>query len=156
MLLSHSKKERLKFSENMFLPISILFFSIPIIENYTLISIGQYIGTLNTVALIMLTAILGAILVRSEGISTISRIRKTVLKGESPAFELIEGGILIFSAVLLLTPGFVTDGLGLLCLMPPTRRAFAKIISTRIAILNIETPHSSRGNTIDTKFKVED
>ncbi len=140
----------------MFLPVFILFFSIPIIEIYVLISIGQHIGTLNTIALIMLTAILGAILVRSEGISTIIRIRKAFLGGESPAVELIEGALLILSAVLLLTPGFVTDGLGFLCLLPPTRKIVAKIISARIAILNIETPRSSRGNTIDTEFKIED
>jgi len=140
----------------MFLPVFILFFSIPIIEIYALISIGQHIGALNTVALIMLTAILGAILVRSEGISTIARIRTALLRGESPAVELIEGGILIFSAVLLLTPGFVTDGLGFLCLLPTTRRIVAKTISARIAILNIAPPRSNHKNTIDTEFKIED
>ena len=140
----------------MFLFFFVIFFTLPIIEIYFLMAIGKSIGSLNTITLVMLTAILGAILVRSEGISTVLRIKRALRRNELPALELVEGGILIISAVLLLTPGFVTDSIGLFFLLPPTRRLSAEFAVAHIIAKNVDPHRPDHRNTNDTDYKIED
>lgn len=106
-------------------PIFILFFLIlglPTLEIYLLIEIGSDIGALPTVFLVVFTAVLGTYLVRRQGISTLMRVQQTLDRGEVPALELLEGAMLLFGGLLLLIPGFFTDALGFLCLVPGLRK----------------------------------
>ncbi|MGB5707318.1 MAG: FxsA family protein [Arenicellales bacterium] len=98
------------------------FLIVPIVEIYFLITIGSVIGVGLTIALIVLTAMLGALLVRAQGFSTIARVQGQLEKGEIPAVEILEGLFLLVAGALLLTPGFVTDAIGFACLTPPLRR----------------------------------
>ncbi len=100
----------------------LLFLVVPLLEIYLLIEVGGLIGAGPTVFLVVLTAIAGAFLIRLQGISTMNRVRATLMRGEIPAIEMIEGLVLLVAGALLLTPGFFTDSLGFLCLVPPLRR----------------------------------
>ena len=106
-------------------PILLLFLAVPLIEIYFLIKVGGWIGALPTVALVVLTAVIGASLARYQGLVTLQRIQANLARGEAPAMEMLEGVILFIGAILLLTPGFFTDALGFACLVPPLRRALA-------------------------------
>lgn len=101
----------------------IIFVTIPVIEIYLLIKVGAWIGAAPTIFLIIATAILGAGLLRWQGFSTMHRVQTMLARGELPAVEMIEGVVLLISGALLLTPGFFTDTIGFLCLIPGLRRA---------------------------------
>ena len=103
----------------------LLFLSVPLVELWFLIKVGGWIGALPTVALTVMTAVIGASLARLQGLKTLLRMRQTVARGETPAVEVIEGVLLLVAALLLLTPGFFTDALGFACLLPAIRRALA-------------------------------
>ena len=98
-----------------------LFIAIPIVEIYLFIVIGGEIGALPTIALIIVTALLGLNMLRMQGLDTMSRYRQTASRGEVPALEMIEGLFLLVGGIMLLTPGFFTDALGFLCLIRPSR-----------------------------------
>ena len=104
------------------------FVLVPLLEIYLLISIGTQIGAGLTLLLILFTAVLGAYLFRMQGLVTLARIRESVDKGDLPAKSLVEGLILLIAAVLLLTPGFFTDTLGFICLVPPLRGRLARYL----------------------------
>ncbi len=101
----------------------LLFLFVPLVEIYLLIEVGSLIGALPTVALVVLTAVLGAVLLRWQGFATMGKVRGMLGRGEIPAVEMIEGVVLLLCGALLLTPGFFTDAIGFLCLVPPLRRA---------------------------------
>jgi UPF0716 protein FxsA len=103
----------------------LLFLAIPMLEIYCLILVGGWIGAVPTVLLVILTAALGAALARHQGLATLQRLQETLARGELPAVELIEGVILLVGALLLLTPGFITDLAGFVCLFPASRRLLA-------------------------------
>lgn len=98
------------------------FFTIPLVEIYVLLEVGGVIGALPTVALVVFTAVLGAVLIRAQGFATIARVQQSLDRGEIPAVPMLEGAFLLVAGALLLTPGFVTDTIGFLCLVPPLRR----------------------------------
>ncbi len=102
----------------------ILFIAIPIIEIYLLIKVGSVIGAIPTILIIIGTAVLGAYLLRAQGISTLNRVQNSLQRGEIPALEMMEGLVLLICGALLLTPGFFTDLLGFLALIPVIRQAF--------------------------------
>ncbi len=89
-----------------------------------MLEVGEVFGAFNTVFLVVLTAIIGGVMVRQQGFSTMMRMRETAAKGETPALEMIESGVLLLCGVMLLLPGFLTDTLGFLLLIPPLRRTF--------------------------------
>ncbi len=109
----------------MFRILFLLFLTVPLVEIYFLIQVGQEIGAFSTVLLCILTAALGAILLRIQGILTLMNAREKLRQGEIPADSLLEGLILLIAGVLLLTPGFVTDVIGFLCLVPSLRSMLA-------------------------------
>jgi UPF0716 protein FxsA len=113
----------------------LLFILVPIIEIWLMIDIGSVIGAGWTVLAIISTAIIGASLVRYQGIGIYSRLNQTIQRGEIPAMEMIEGLTLLISGALLLTPGFITDALGFLILIPPLRRWFALNMLKRFFIV---------------------
>ena len=100
----------------------LLFIIIPLVEIYFLIEVGSLIGAFPTIFLVVFTAVLGAWLLRWQGFSTLRRIQQTTAQGGIPAVELMEGAVLIVAGALLLTPGFFTDAIGFLFLIPPLRK----------------------------------
>jgi UPF0716 protein FxsA len=102
-----------------------LFFIIPLVEMIILIEVGSMIGPLPTVGLVVLTAICGVWLLRLEGVATLTRVQEKLQRGEIPESELLEGIMLIIGGALLLTPGFATDIVGFVCLLPGLRRPLA-------------------------------
>ncbi len=101
---------------------AVLFFAVPIVEIYLLIQVGEVIGAFPTILLVISTAVLGGFLLRQQGLSTLARYQQSVAQGQLPATQLLEGVFLLVGGVLLMTPGFFTDALGLLCLLPWSRR----------------------------------
>ena len=99
-----------------------LFIGVPLIEIYLFIQVGGMIGALSTVALVIITALVGVSLLRAQGFSTMARFQQEVATGQLPATTMLEGVALIFGGALLLTPGFMTDAIGFLCLIPFTRQ----------------------------------
>ena len=95
---------------------------VPIIEIYLFIKIGSQIGAFNTISLIFITAIVGIIYARYQGLSTLKSGLSQMMKNELPAYELISGTAIAFAALLLIIPGFATDAFGFLLLFPLTRK----------------------------------
>ena len=95
---------------------------VPIIEIYLFIKIGSHIGAFNTISLIFVTAIIGVIYARFEGLNTLRSGFSQLVKNELPAYEIISGAAIAFAALLLIIPGFATDMLGFFLILPFTRR----------------------------------
>ena len=106
----------------------LLFIIIPIIEIYLLIEVGSRIGALWTVTLVLATAVIGVNLLRYQGIATLGRAQRSMSQGAMPAMEMMEGICLAVGGALLITPGFMTDSIGFICLIPATRRALIRYI----------------------------
>lgn len=102
----------------------VIFVVVPLVELYFMLEVGEVFGAFNTVFLVVLTAIIGGVMVRQQGFSTMMRMRETAARGETPALEMLESGVLLLCGVMLLLPGFLTDALGFLLLVPPLRKAF--------------------------------
>jgi len=103
---------------------------IPIIEIYLFIEIGGQIGAFNTISLIFITAIIGVIYARYEGLNTLRSGFSQLIKNEAPVYEIISGAAIAFAALLLIVPGFATDLFGFLLIFPLTRKLiFGKIIN---------------------------
>ena len=100
----------------------LLFVGIPLTELYFLIKVGSQIGAFPTIFLTIFTALLGGWMVRLQGFSTLLRVREAMERGEMPAIEMLEGAILLICGILLLLPGFITDVVGFIFLIPPVRR----------------------------------
>jgi UPF0716 protein FxsA len=111
----------------MFLQLVILFTLIPLIELYILIEVGGMIGALNTILIIAATGILGASLAKSQGLQVMRKINLSAEQGRFPAGELIDGLFILLGGFTLLTPGFITDLLGLSMLFLPTRTLYKRL-----------------------------
>ena len=116
----------------MFFLLVTVFILIPIIEISLFIEIGSNIGSFNTICLIFLTAIIGVYFVRQQGLSTFQRLTNQIQKLETPIQTVGEGLVILLSGVLLITPGFFTDAIGFLGLIPFTRIFFIKLVATFI------------------------
>ena len=104
---------------------------IPLIEIYLMIKIGSVIGAFNTIFLIFFTAITGIYFAKLEGLNAIRSGFGQLVKNEIPIYEIISGAALAFAALLLIIPGFLTDLIGFLLIVPMTRKIFIKIISSK-------------------------
>ena len=107
---------------------------VPVIEIYLFIKIGSQIGAFNTISLIFLTAIIGIIYARYEGLNTLKSGFTQLVKNELPAYEIISGAIIAFAAVLLIIPGFMTDIIGFLLIFPLTRKLILKNFSSKFKV----------------------
>jgi len=110
----------------------LLFILIPVVELFLLIEIGQLIGTLPTIGLIVFTGILGAYLTRRQGLQVLRRVQTQLQAGQVPADSIVDGAIILIAGAFLLTPGVLTDILGFLCLTPATRRLIKSAIWSRL------------------------
>jgi UPF0716 protein FxsA len=105
----------------MLAPLILLFILVPLVELYVIIQVGQAIGALPTIAILLADSLLGSALMRSQGRAVWRRFNEALSAGRPPAREVLDGGLVILGGAFLLTPGFVTDVLGLALLLPPTR-----------------------------------
>ena len=112
----------------------LLFIIIPLLELYLIIKVGSYIGALWTVIIVIMTAIIGVNLLRMQGLSTLKRAQQNMEQGVMPAMEMLEGLALAVGGALLITPGFLTDTLGLICLIPATRHAIIRAFMARASV----------------------
>ena len=128
----------------MFARLFIIFTSVSLLEIFVLMKVGSFLGPWPTIGLVILSAMVGSALVRSQGLQLIRDLQERAAKGEMPGQQLIEGIMLIVTGVLLVTPGFVTDFAGLLLLQPTLRGRFAKLI---LANISLNTFSSMQGNT---------
>lgn len=104
----------------------LLFLFVPLVEIYFLIEIGDVIGAGFTIFMVVLTALIGAALVRYQGFTTLVRAQGELLKNRMPAMEVVEGALLLLAGAMLLIPGFVTDALGFVILVPPLRQSLVR------------------------------
>jgi UPF0716 protein FxsA len=110
----------------------VVFIVVPILELAVIIQVGQEIGVLPTIAILILDSLLGSLLMRSQGRAAWRRFNEALAGGRPPAREVLDGVLIIFGGALLLTPGFLTDILGLLLLVPPTRAVFRGLLVRRL------------------------
>lgn len=130
----------------MRLRLFLVFLAVPVIEIVLFIQIGGLIGTWPTVAIVILTALIGATLVRRQGLEVLARLQRELQAGIVPASALAEGAMLMAAGLLLLTPGFFTDTLGFALLMPPVRRTLAAAIASRVEIHASRHSHAGPGS----------
>tara|TARA_B100001142_G_scaffold90901_1_gene92720 strand:- start:158 stop:583 length:426 start_codon:yes stop_codon:yes gene_type:complete len=109
------------------------FIVLPILEMYVLIKVGGNLGALNTVLLVLLTALIGVALLRVQGFRTLMNAKNKLGMAQLPAEEIITGIFLAVGGALLLTPGFITDIFGFLCLVPFTRRILLKLFLNNLS-----------------------
>ena len=125
---------------------------VPIVEIYLFIKIGAKIGAFNTILLIFITAITGIIYARYEGLNTLRSAYSQMIKQETPAYEIISGAAIAFAALLLIIPGFATDIIGFLIILPITRKLILGKVSTKF-----KKKESDKNNFIDGEFEdIED
>lgn len=117
----------------MFKVLFLLFIVMPIVEIMVLMNVGSLIGALPTIAIVILTAWIGAAMVRQQGMATYQSVQNKLAQGQVPSDEIIAAMLLLVAGVLLLTPGFITDGFGLLLLWPVSRGVMVKAVQQQMA-----------------------
>jgi len=126
----------------------LLIIGIPAIEIYLMIKVGGIIGALNTILLIFFTAITGVYFAKIAGLSTLRSGFNQLIKNEIPIYEIISGAALAFAAFLLILPGFLTDVVGFLLIIPITRKVFIKLVAAKF---NTKKKDNIIEGTIDEK-----
>ena len=116
----------------------LLFLAVPLIEIALFIQVGGAIGLFPTLGIVVLTAILGTYLVRSQGLQAMDRLRRSFNELRDPVEPLAHGAMILFSGALLLTPGFFTDAVGFALLLPPVRAAVFRYLQSRVTVAQFE------------------
>jgi len=124
----------------MFVRLFLVFTSVSLLEIFVLVKVGGFLGAWPTVALVIITALIGSSLVRSQGLQLVKQLQQRMAHGEMPGQQLIEGVMLLMTGVLLVTPGFVTDFSGLLLLQPKIRAGIANIILEKVKLTTFNSP----------------
>ena len=127
----------------MLLKFFLAFTVIPIIEIYLLIEIGSMFGALTAVTLVILTGFLGAFLARMQGLQTLYRIQESLRKGTMPSGELLDALLIVIAGLVLLTPGFLTDSVGFLLLIPATRNSIKYWLQRQIELRYMSNRHEN-------------
>ena len=113
----------------MFALLVVVFLVVPFVELFVIIQVGQALGAGWTIAILILISVLGAWMVKREGVGVLRRARARMRAGELPGNELTDGVFILFAGALLLTPGFLTDVLGILLLVPPVRARLRRAVT---------------------------
>jgi UPF0716 protein FxsA len=137
-----------------FLPL--IFLIVPLTEIAVFVLVGSQIGVLATIALVILTAIAGSVLLRWQGFAALTRIQKELAMGHVPGKELVQGVMVLLAGFLLLTPGFVTDTLGLLLFIPHIRDRVWRFLSSRVKIESFGGAPQSRGSSENGVVDLDD
>jgi len=130
--------------------------AIPLIELWVLISVGAEIGALSTIVLCILTAVAGVHLLRLQGFSLLRRVDEKVSRGQAPSLEMVEGVCLSLGGVMLLFPGFVSDGIGFLLLLPWSRRWIIQRLFTYFSGRASVVQSAQNDDVIDAEFERHD
>jgi len=141
-----------------------LFILVPLLEIWLIIKVGSQIGALSTIGLIVLTAVIGVALLRQQGLATLNKVQRQMQAGELPATGMLEGMLLFFAGALLLTPGFFTDSVGFVLLVPPLRKAIALwvlehsgwLVQLRTQTRSTQQQHDSRSRTLEGDYERKD
>jgi UPF0716 protein FxsA len=131
-----------------FLFLLALFVVVPILEIYVIIQVGQAIGAVPTIALLIVDSILGSLLMKSQGRAAWRRFQLALAEGRVPGREVLDGVLVIFGGAFLLTPGFCSDIVGALLLLPPTRAVIRRIVVRRFSfslLADAPSPRFRRG-----------
>lgn len=141
----------------------ILFIAVPIIEIALFIQVGGFIGLWPTLLIVVLTAFIGTTLLRSQGLAALNNLQTSVGSGKNPMDHIAHGALILIAGVVLLTPGFFTDAVGLALLVPPVRAALIKAGAARIAgnanihvFNNGQQPEETHDDIVDADFTVVD
>ncbi len=130
----------------MLLKLFLLFTVVPLVELSLLIKVGKAIGVMETVALVLITGIVGAYLAREQGLRVVREFQDSINRGDMPTHALIEGLLIVVGGVLLVTPGIITDFIGFTLVIPPTRKFIREYmerhLETKIQV-GMQTPGSS-------------
>ena len=133
-------------------PFFLIFLGLPALEIFLLIKIGGHVGALSTVALIFLTAIIGLYFAKRQGIQTLKSGMVNLYQNKMPVYEMMSGASIAFAALLLIIPGFFTDLIGFLLLIPFTRKIFFKLAFKNKPLTNMEKEDETiDGEVIDNK-----
>lgn len=137
------------------------FLMVPLIEIALFIQVGGLIGLWPTLAIVVLTAVAGTMLVRSQGAQALMRLRNSFETLNDPTEPLAHGAMILFSGALLLTPGFFTDAMGFALLVPAVRNLVLRELRKRVKVQSFATRHAAQGRThaedvIDTTYTVDD
>lgn len=132
--------------------IVLIFVVVPLVDLYVLFLVAGRIGGLETVALVILTGVVGGALAKVQGIQTVRRLQHKMALGESPSSELADGALILFGAALLLTPGLITDGVGFALLLPFVRPRIRSVLSSYLSkkvsrgdmVVEVQTEHPDR------------
>ena len=111
----------------------VLFIGVPFAEIYVLLQVGHAIGVVNTLGLLILVSVVGAWLAKREGLGVLRRMQRSIDAGRVPGTELVDGFLILLAAALMLTPGFLTDILAILLLLPPVRAVVRRELRRRVA-----------------------
>ena len=132
--------------------------AVPLIEIAGFVWIGPYLGVVGTLAEIILTGMLGMAIIRRQGFETLVRLRAAANAGETPLPVAVDGGVQVFAGLLLAVPGFFTDAIGLVLLIPPVRRLAVAWLLGRLARsgarVHVAQPGNSDRTVIETEYKV--
>ena len=134
----------------------LLFVGIPLLELYFLIQVGSEIGALPTIGLSILTALIGGMLVRVQGFAVLRRVRAATERDEVPALELLDGALLLAAGLVLMLPGFFTDLVGFLLLVPPVRQVLVSRFLRRVAQQAPTQGEGSSQKVIEGEFRREE
>ncbi len=118
--------------ESMLFGLFFLFTLVPLVELYLLIRLGTYIGAVDTIAIVIGTGVAGGLLAKRQGLAVLDRMRSELNQGRLPAESLFDGLLILIAGAMLITPGLLTDGLGLLLLIPWSRQAFKSWLKRKI------------------------
>ena len=113
--------------------LALLFLVVPLLELFVIIQVGQAIGALNTVGILLLDSIIGGWLMKREGMAALRRFQTKLSSGQLPENELIDGFCILFGGALMLTPGFLSDLLGIALLLPPVRAVLRPIVRRQVS-----------------------
>ena len=121
-----------------------------------LIRVGSLVGAGTTIFLVVFTAVVGAFLVRAQGISTLTQVHASLARNELPAISLLEGALILIAGALLLTPGFITDTVGFIFLIPPWRQSIVRWLLSRQGWEIRATGQGDNGRIIEGEFSRDD
>lgn len=117
--------------------LALLFLVVPLVELFVILQVGQAVGAVPTIGLLLVMSVAGGWLMKREGLGIARRIQRTVDAGQVPGRELVDAFLILFGGALMLTPGFLTDVLGLALLLPPVRAVVRRVAAARLASIAV-------------------
>ena len=127
--------------------LALLFIVVPLVELYVIIQVGQSIGALNVIGLLIVMSVVGGWLMKQQGLGVLRRVQDQLHDGQVPGREIVDGFLILFGGALMLTPGFLTDVLGIALLLPPFRAVVRAGLARRFRVIAVN--RGGLGDVID-------